>query len=115
MEKISFIRGDTFPMKFQILDSERNVVPKSELETLYLTCRKFNSLDSPKLFQKKIEDFVYDDEDGFYYIAFNPEDTRELEYGTYNFDIEATFKDGYVNTLKSSFEIIEETTIYEGE
>ena len=115
MNKIEFIRGDTFPMKFQIVDSEGNPIPKTDLSSLYLTCRRKNLKESPILFQKTIDDFNYDDEDEYYYIKIDPEDTRELEYGTYNFDIEATFKDGYVNTLKSSFKITEEDTIYEGE
>ena len=45
----------------------------------------------------------------------NPEDTRSLKYGLYNFDIQATFTDGYVKSLKSSFQLTQEDTIFEGE
>lgn len=114
MADFSFIRGDSFPIKFKITDSDGSPILKNGLSSLFLTCRKSNTKSSPILFQKKIEDFYYDEDDTFYYISFEPEDTRELKYGEYNFDIEATFTDGYVKTLKSSFEITAEDTIYEG-
>ena len=110
-----FIRGDSFPMKFRIVDANDVSIDKTGLSSLFLTCRKKNTKLSQILFQKKIEDFIYDNEDGFYYIMINPEDTRSLKYGLYNFDIQATFTDGYVKSLKSSFQLTQEDTIFEGE
>lgn len=109
---LSFIRGDSCPLKFQINDVKKNPVLKENLISLYLTCRKFNNQYSKILFQKEISDFDY--EDGYYFINIEPKDTRELPYDTYNFDIEATFNDGEVQTLKSEFTITDEDTIYEG-
>lgn len=112
IKHLSFIRGDSCPLKFQINDVEKNPVLKENLISLYLTCRKFNNQYSKILFQKGISDFDY--EDGYYFINIEPKDTRELPYDTYNFDIEATFNDGEVQTLKSEFTITDEDTIYEG-
>lgn len=109
---LSFIRGDSCPLKFQIRDVEDKTVLKEDLNSLYLTCRKYNSKYSETVFQKNIKDFNYEDE--YYFVNIEPEDTRELPYDTYNFDIEATFRDGEVQTLKSEFIITDEDTIYGG-
>ncbi len=109
---LNFIRGDSCPLKFQVLDVEEKVVPKEDLHSLSLTCRKFNTKYSEIVFQKNINDFGF--ENDFYFINIEPQDTRELPYDTYNFDIEATFGDGEVQTLKSEFTITDEDTIYEG-
>lgn len=111
MKHLKFIRGDSCPLKFQILDVEENPVLKEDLHSLYLTCRKANTKYSEKIFQKNINDFGYENE--FYFINIEPQDTRELPYDTYNFDIEATFTDGEVQTLKGEFTITDEDTIYE--
>ena len=112
---LSFIRGDSCPLKFKILDLEENPVSKEGLKSLYLTCRKFNIKNSEIIFQKDISAFNYDDTTQYYFINIEPEDTRELPYDTYNFDIEASFIDGEVQTLKSNFTITDEDSIYEGE
>lgn len=111
-KSLSFIRGDSCPLKFQIFDVEQKVVPKEDLNSLSLTCRKFNTKYSKILFQKNINDFGF--ENDFYFINIEPQDTRTLPYDTYNFDIEATFNDGEVQTLKGEFTITDEDTIYEG-
>lgn len=112
MADFSFIRGDSCPLKFQITDSKDEPVLKDDISSLTLTCRKFNFKLSPVIFQKSIDDFTYNEDDGYYYFSFEPEDTRELRYGEYNFDIQAVFSDGYVKTLKSSFGLTAEDTIY---
>lgn len=110
-KQLKFIRGDSCPLKFPILDVEENPVLKDGLISLFLTCRKNNTKYSEAIFQKNIDDFDY--EDGYYFINIEPQDTRELPYDTYNFDIEATFTDGEVQTLKGEFIITDEDTIYE--
>lgn len=111
---LSFIRGDSCPIKFKVNDIEEVSVSKTGLQSLYLTCRKSNNKNSEVIFQKKIDDFVYKDEEEYYFITIEPEDTQELPYDTYNFDIQATFIDGEVQTLKGEFTLTDEDTIYEG-
>lgn len=110
---MNFVRGDTLPFKFSLTHSDGTVIEKSEISTLILTCRKFNKSEYPILFEKDISDFTF--EDDYYHCVFNPEDTQELDYGTYNFDIEITLKSGYRKTLKSQFRITEEDTIHKSE
>lgn len=109
---LKFIRGDSCPLKFKINDVEENTVLKTSLQSLYLTCRESNSKYSEIIFQKDIDDFDY--ENDYYFISIKSKDTRELPYGTYNFDIQATFADGEVQTLKGEFILTDEDTIYEG-
>lgn len=111
---LTFIRGDSCPLKFQIRDIEKTSVLKEGLQSLFLTCRKSNNKNSEIIFQKDINDFNYEDETGFYLVNIEPEDTRELPYDTYNFDIQATFSDGEVQTLKGEITLTDEDTIYEG-
>lgn len=108
---LSFIRGDSCPLKLKINDVEGISVPKEDLRDLYLTCRKSNTKYSEIIFQKNINDFGYENE--YYFINIEPQDTQELPYDTYNFDIEATFADGEVQTLKCEFTITDEDTIHE--
>lgn len=111
---LSFIRGDSCPLKFQIHDLEGASVLKEGLGSLFLTCRKSNNKNSKIIFQKDIDDFDYENESQFYLVNIEPEDTQELPYDTYNFDIQATFSDGEVQTLKGEFTLTDEDTIHEG-
>ena len=109
---MKFIRGDTQPFKFKITDKDGKSISSENIKTLILTCRKYNLKSSAVLFDKNKEDFTFKDD--YWHSEFKPEDTRELDYGIYNFDIECTLKDGTVKTLKSQFEITDEDTIYDG-
>lgn len=107
---IEFTRGDTLAFKFKINYKNGESVKIEDIEDLVLTCRKFNFKESPILFDKSKDDFRF--EKDYYHCVFMPEDTRELEYGKYNFDIQVTLKGGFIKTLKSEFTITEEDTIY---
>lgn len=58
---------------------------------------------------KRVEEFS---EDGTAIIAINPEDTAEMSFGTYMYDIQLTFADGTVVTVikPNSFTLLEEVT-----
>ena len=100
-----FPRGDTKRFKFQLKDSEGNVLVLSNSDQLYFTV-KDNSRSITPLFQKKIGNgIVYSD--GYYYVTINPSDTNSLDYRSYGYDIELK-SDGIVKTL-----IIGEITLTE--
>lgn len=107
----SFTRGDTLPLEFSLADGDGNNVAIDSLNSLILTCRKRNTLSSPIIFQKNIEDFEYDSEAKKYTVTIQPEDTRELMYGYYNFDIQVNYG-GVIETRKSSFSLTAEDTIF---
>lgn len=110
---ISFTRGDTFPFKFKTKLNNGTVVTKEDIDTLFITVRKYATKTSPIIFQKKLEDIEIDEE-GYCHTLFKPEDTEELMYSNYFFDIEVTLKNGYRKTKLQQFSITKETTIHEG-
>ena len=110
---ISFIKGDTFAFKFKINRKDKNVIQKEDIETLFITVRKYPNEESPILFQKTLEDIEIDNE-GYGHAVFKPEDTENLIYGSYFFDREITLKNGYRKTKLDKFEITKETTTHKG-
>lgn len=108
----SFIRGDTMSLEFTLSDADGHNVAIDSIDSLILTCRKRNTLLFPVLFQKNKEDFVYDSTKKNYTVTIQPEDTRELSYGYYNFDIQVNYG-GIIATKKSSFSLTAEDTIYQ--
>lgn len=112
----SFVRGDTFPFKIRILadSNTQRALTKEEIETIFVTCKADSTFDSPELFKKDIDDVVLDTE-GYCHIVFEPQDTENLSYGVYAFDIEVTLKNGYRKTYYNTFEITDETTTHGGD
>lgn len=112
MAAIEFMRGDSQPIKFRIMKSDDTQPEMSEISTLILTCRKRPREDSEILFQKNKVDFTFSE--GYFRIMFQPEDTENLDYGTYAFDIECTLNNGYRKSLYSEFKITNEVTMHRG-
>lgn len=108
---MEFVRGDTFPFKFKLTMSDGSNVATSDIDTLLVTCRQSTYKESPILFQKTLNDVII--EDGFCHVVFDPQDTEDLMYGNYYFDVEVTLKSGYRKTKLFEFDLTEETTIHE--
>jgi len=83
---IEFTRGDTCPLKFNLVDENGNLIEPTSTDEMYFTVKKnFNT--SEVLFQKKFtNDDIELDEDG-YKLVLTPDDTATLNYGSYVFDI----------------------------
>ena len=109
---MDFVRGDTFAFKVKILKSDKTIVKKDELKSVFLTVRKSVFQASPILFQKTIEDIEIDEE-GYCHIKFESNDTEKLPYGIYYFDIEVTTISNYRKTKLFQFKLTEETTMHE--
>lgn len=98
------IRGDTRAYKFKrhLLDG---TIITEEPESLYFTIkRSFNSKDF--VVQKKLSDMSYMEEDEYWHFIIEPEDTENLSYGTYVFDLQAV-QDGFKTTIAKGQFIIE--------
>lgn len=100
---ISMIRGDTTPLMFQRKDNNGDVI-KIKADKIYFTVKK-SDLPDEVLFQKTIEDMTLD-EDGTYHFRIEPEDTNNLEFGNYIFDLEV-IQDNVVSTISRGEFIIE--------
>lgn len=105
---IEFIRGDTQFFKFQIKDGEGKQIKLTDVDKLYFTVKQ-NANSEEILIQKKYpENIQYSD--GYFYFVLNSEDTSDLAYGTYNYDIELKSGD-YVKTLgQGTITLTEEIT-----
>ncbi len=90
---ISMIRGDTEHITVKLAEDGESV-PFEEGDILYFTV-KYNTSQEEKLLQKVITEF----EDGEAIIEIAPDDTKELPFRTYIYDMQLTRKDGTVTTI----------------
>lgn len=111
---IELIRGDTLPLKFQRKLVDNSVVTEKP-DKMFFTV-KTDYFNEEYLFQKRLdESIVYNEQDNYYYLTIEPEDTDNLSYGKYVFDIEI-IKDGDVKTiLKGKLKITQEVTFTSNE
>ena len=108
---ISFVRGDTFSFKVNVSLYNKMTLTSDDIESIFITVRKEPTSLSEIIFQKSIDDITF--ENGYINCTFLPQDTQNLPYGKYYFDIEITLKNGYRKSKLYNFTITEETTIYE--
>lgn len=93
-----FPRGDTQILKFKIVDNEGNECKASDTDKLYFTVKK-SSVSKKIAFQKTLKNGIEYKDDGYYYVTINSEDTANLSYATYGFDIQIKTDSGVVKTL----------------
>lgn len=95
---LEFPRGDTKVFKFKLTDKNRENLTLSSTDQIYMTVKKdINS--NTVIFQKRIGNGIELKEDGYYYVTINPDDTNELPYGQYGYDLEIKTGTGIVKTL----------------
>lgn len=111
-KNINVVRGDTISLKFTLKTADGQDVNEQDIETLLITLKKGTDDISPTIFQKTLEDITFDD--GYCHVVFEPEDTEDLEYGKYYFDIEVTLNNGYRKTALYTLTLTEETTLHRG-
>lgn len=93
---LEFTRGDTQFIKFQLKDAKGNSLEITNSEKIYFTVKQ-NQNSKKILIQKRYPSEIKFS-DGYFYIELTSEDTSNLNYGTYQYDIE--FKTGeFVKTL----------------
>lgn len=96
-EKLEMTRGDTFRFKFQ-RKTENEEIIYEKVDKMYFTVKK-NRETKKSLIQKRLNHGItYDSETGYYHVVINPEDTDNLSYGKYYFDVEIT-KNNIVKTI----------------
>jgi hypothetical protein len=109
---IELIRGDSLSLKFQRKDPEGQPIT-TEADEVFFTVKK-NTTTEEYILQKTIEDMTF--EDGTYHITILPEDTEELDYGSYVYDLEVCVGTDYKKTIAiGEFKIKEEVTFASNE
>lgn len=84
---IEMIRGDTQPIKFQILDGDGNVLKLDSTDELYFTMKK-NYKKTDYVLQKRFSRNEITYQEGYYLFTLEHDDTAELKYGGYVYDIQ---------------------------
>ena len=102
------IRGDTFKLPIQLKNNDE--VIKVKVEKMYFTIKDV-AYSKDVILQKKLDDGItFDSETGIYLVEIKPEDTDNLNFGDYEYDLEI-INNGEVETpLIGTFKITKEIT-----
>lgn len=110
--EIILVQGDTSKIyKFQRKYKDGNVI-STKPQKMWITFKE-NSFDEKLLFQKTLEKGInYSEEDNYYRFQLLPEDTHNLDYKKYGFDIAIINEKGEKKTLLNNgvLEILEHYT-----
>lgn len=119
MGKIKFTRGDTYPFYFErhyetddeIQQPSEKTIIKTLPDKMWLTV-KANYNSTQVLIQKTLEDgtIQWDPETFRYYVVFEPEDTTNLRYKSYVYDIQIKTRHGISTIDKGTVTLTEEST-----
>lgn len=108
-------RGDTFEFRFQRQTTDKQIIT-TKPDKMFFTVKN-NTYLQKALIQKKLEDntITFDEKTNYYHVTINPEDTNDLSYGDYSYDIEIIDK-GKVKTIaKGILRITDEVTFASNE
>lgn len=113
---IEIVRGDTEKIKIcRSKAKEEKEIIKEKVDNLFFSVKE-NDVTREVLFQKKLSDnTITYTEDGYYHVVINPEDTDNLAYGTYFFDIERIIGNDVKTPVVGELEITSEITHHENE
>lgn len=103
---MELIRGDTVKYKFRRKNNEGKVIA-FKADEIYFTVKE-NGYTDKILIKKRLEDTF--DKDYYYHLTINPEDTDDLDYGTYRFDIEVIQDGAKTTVIIDKFIVSEEIT-----
>lgn len=98
---ISITRGDSAIFALTIKKADGEPYEITEGDTVIFTV-KMSTFDTKIITQKTVVDGV---------VRLHPEDTKDLEYGTYYYDVELTQSDGFVSTVISPHKFIVEQEV----
>ena len=105
---IEMARGDVFSFSFGLYID--GVLFTEEMDNVYFTVKNSHYTHDP-LFQKKTSDgSIAGDTNGSYTVTINPEDTDDLDFGSYEFDIEVVKLPGIKRTFTGTLIIGPEVT-----
>lgn len=104
--RIDMVRGDTlsFGLEFEGLGQD--------LATADFTVKK-NATDSVALIHKDLTDGIMKKQDYQYIVKLMPEDTAELDVGTYHFDLQISANNDVFTPLIGLFVIEQDVTFEE--
>lgn len=84
LQTISLKRGTTLPLKAQRKDASGQPILVEPEEIYFIVKKKWT--DKTALITKDKDDMTFDEE-GYYHFTITPEDTENLDYGQYVWDL----------------------------
>lgn len=109
-----FPRGDTCPIQFTVKTKDGQDVDLAQATEIYFTVKK-NYNTSTAILQKKKStgDITIDGSQGKIFLTHN--DTKELSYGAYVYDIQITSGDYVKTVVLGTITLTNESTHYANE
>ncbi len=100
---LAMIRGDTYAFGVEIEGLDQ------DLETAFFSCKK-SANDTGYIFQKTITDGISKVNTGTYRVRIAPEDTKDIEAGSYRYDLQIGVNGDVYTVLKGELMITEDIT-----
>ena len=98
--------------KFRPVDKDGNLLELSSVDQIYFTMKKTEK--GKAMIKKTIGNGINLEDDNYYHITLETEDTRELEAGSYVYDIELDIVSSnrtFVQTLiEGTIELLQDVT-----
>lgn len=112
--RIAIPRGDIQYERFLVNDPN-GTGTDIDFDSIYFTVKK-SAKDRLYFFQKSLKNGTIEKLGlGDYQIKITPEDTKQMSFGRYVFDIQFSYKDILKETFKGDFDVLEEVTYPENE
>ena len=105
-QNMEITRGDTTAFNLQFVDYQGDL--SEEIESMFFTVKK--TINGDALFQKELGNGISALNDRLYVIRIAPEDTADLEIGSYYYDFQVTINDDVFTLLKGVFDITYDVT-----
>lgn len=99
---LCMVRGDTLAFSFEVEGIDT-------LDTAYFSC-KANADDTEYVFQKSLTDGISLVETGKYRVRVAPEDTSNIEVGSYYYDLEIGANSDIFTILKGVLKVEQDVT-----
>ena len=99
---LCMVRGDTLAFSFEVEGIDT-------LDTAYFSC-KANADDENYVFQKSLTDGISLVETGKYRVRVAPEDTSNIEVGSYYYDLEIGANSDIFTILKGVLKVEQDVT-----
>lgn len=107
--RITMPRGDIMPITFSIKNADGSVTDIDFTEIYFTVKRTF--FDKKVVFQKRLSNgSIEKEEQGVYSFTIQPQDTDDLDFRTYVFDIELVLNNEIKQTTVGELAITNEVT-----
>lgn len=106
---IEFVRGDTCPIEFTIVDGDNNPLVDLENANIYFTVKN-NYNEDNYIFQKTYAGGTIIKTDNKYSLTILPTDTESLDYGSYVYDICVVSGDFKATIVRGKISLTNEST-----